>query len=206
MRVILGSSSPRRKTLLGQLISNFEIIVPDADESVQKNERAADYAQRVSGLKAANITGQISFSHEPFLVIACDTIVALDNAIIGKPQNHAHAVQMISSLEGRTHQVISSITLMLWEHNNHTTLTEAEYTDVTFKHLLASSIEQYLSRIHYMDKAGAYALQEYGDIIVDHVEGSRTNVIGFPLRRFFTMLSDLNVLHDILEDPANYKK
>ncbi|RJP25450.1 MAG: septum formation protein Maf [Deltaproteobacteria bacterium] len=191
MRVILASSSPRRKMILGGVLNFFDIIVPDVDESSLPGENPRDHAERVSALKAAESLGKAGRNGET-LVIASDTIVTIGGKIIGKPADYEDAVRTIDMLNGKTHSVVTAVTII---HDNGMTrtATSSEETGVTFRKLDGEEIREYLSLVEYADKAGSYAAQEHGDKIIASIQGSMTNVIGFPLRKFFAMLVELDL-------------
>jgi septum formation protein len=196
MRVILASSSPRRKEILKSLIASFDIIIPEADESALPGENPREHAERVSELKARGTEKKISHGDGESLIIASDTIVTIDGKIIGKPFDFDDAVRILENLGGRTHYVISAITILLPGEVGRA-FTASEKSAVTFKNLNSRSIRDYLERIEYLDKAGAYAAQEHGDMIIKKIEGSRTNVIGFPLRLFFVLLAGHGLMDSI---------
>ncbi len=192
MRVILGSTSPRRRDLLGALGIDFRILAPSADESAHPGEEPLAYALRVARDKADSVVSDVAGRRGASIVIACDTIVTIDGKIIGKPADRADALGILGTLTGRTHSVISAVSLA---HVAATTrvLTGAEESRITFRNLGPPELERYLDRIHFMDKAGAYAAQEHGRLIIERIEGSVTNVIGFPLRLFFRMLGEMGL-------------
>lgn len=191
MHIILGSSSPRRKDLLSSLFNSITIIHPEVEEIPKPNETPLQFVQRASLDKLHDISKKINNNHS--LIITCDTIVTIENKILGKPVDYNHAHNMLSKLSGKTHQVISAISLQCIYENNYRTYTDYEITQVTFQKLTDSDITRYLSKIHYMDKAGSYAAQEYGSMIIEKIEGSLTNVIGFPLRCFFRMIVQMDI-------------
>ncbi len=191
MHIILGSSSPRRKDLLSSLFNSITIIHPEVEEIPEPNETPLQFVQRASLDKLHDISKKINNNHS--LIITCDTIVTIENIILGKPVDYNHAHNMLSKLSGKTHQVISAISLQCIYENNYRTYTDYEITQVTFQKLTDSDIIRYLSKIHYMDKAGSYAAQEYGSMIIEKIEGSLTNVIGFPLRCFFKMIVEMDI-------------
>ena len=196
MKIILASTSPRRKEILGQLIDKFYICAPQSDEEAIPNEQPLQYVTRISMNKANSIIPH-SCEKAPILIIACDTIVSIDNLIIGKPLNYTDAIKKLTMLKGRTHKAISSLTLI---YHNKTVLRKTGYevSLVTFRDFDDLEIINYLAKIRYMDKAGAYAIQEHGEIIIEKINGSITNVIGFPIRLFFRMLEELNILDKAL--------
>lgn len=193
MLVILGSASPRRKDMISSLINDFEIVKPDVDESLIEGEDPVDYAIRIAekkGMRALEISGAGSESR---MIISGDTIVVLEKKIFGKPENHEAAVQMLLCLQGKTHDVISGLSITVADLEKNNTITLAEKTSVTFKQLSADAIEKYLSTINYIDKAGSYAFQHNGSMIIESYSGSTTNIIGFPLRLFFRMVIDMGL-------------
>ncbi|HPQ53761.1 MAG TPA: Maf family protein [Spirochaetota bacterium] len=197
MRLILASSSPRRRELLGIITSSFEIIAPDINEDTAHGETPLQYAERMAFLKASAVRIAPCNSGAPAsLVIACDTIVTIDGRIIGKPVDFSDACGTLRDLSGRTHQVITSLSLRI-EHAAPEIITASEITNVTFRELTEDIISRYLNTIHYNDKAGSYALQEHGGMIIDRVEGSVSNVIGFPLGLFLRMTHRKKILDDI---------
>lgn len=196
MRVILGSSSPRRKGLLGTVIEDFEVIVPMADEVPLPGEDPEEFARRASREKMDSICAMHRGKANPQLIITSDTIVSIDGLILGKPANRDDAVQKIRLLNGRTHRVITGMTLHYLDSKKpmeNRIATGCETTGVTFRRLSDGEIGEYLSKIDYMDKAGAYAAQEFGELIIEKTRGSITNVIGFPLRLFFTLVMELGL-------------
>jgi septum formation protein len=200
MKILLGSSSPRRKEILGRVLGPFEIRAPEADERVHPGESPARYAERVSLEKARTITARNrAGACGELLIIACDTIVTIDDRIIGKPESPGDALSILRSLAGRTHRVISALTLV-HAGNETITRTGSEISEITFRNLCDRELSEYLDRIDYMDKAGAYAVQESGGMIIEKIEGSVTNVIGFPLRLFFRMLAQMGLLQCLLPD------
>jgi len=200
MNIILGSTSPRRKNILSGLINNFDILAPEINEKKLNNEKPLEYSIRISKEKSRSILSRYSIS-KPALLITCDTVVTIDNLILGKPENFEKAVQIIKSLNKKTHIVISSLTLAHFHGNQPANyLTCYEITKVKFKNLTDNEITTYLKKINFRDKAGGYALQEYGDSIIERYIGSATNIIGFPLKLFFSMISTLNITSEVLNN------
>lgn len=193
MNIILGSSSPRRKEILEGFFKNLIIHIPHINEEFKNDEIPVHYAERISKEKAASIFKNFK-NKKSFLIITCDTIVALDNTIYGKPDGLNDAKNILRQLSGNTHEVISSITLILKNAGNLEYKTGTEKSFVTFKHLTNGDIDSYLSKIDYTDKAGAYAVQEQSRIIIERIDGSISNVKGFPLTLFYKMMGELNLL------------
>ncbi len=202
MKIILGSKSPRRKLLLSGLTDEFEIIHPTADEAIIRGESPVVYSERITADKAMSIYNLID-KNENSLIISCDTIVCVNDEILGKPDNHDTAFSYLKKLSGKTHSVLSSVYLIKTDGSTiEKTASGTEITYVTFRQLSDGDIEKYLSITEYMDKAGAYAAQENGSLIIEKIEGSFTNVIGFPLRLYFRLMNELDFYKN--SDDANF--
>lgn len=188
MDVILGSGSPRRKNILQGIFESIQVISPSVDESLLNNEIAEVYAERISNLKMDAVISGLHNRNQCF-VITSDTIVAINGRILGKPESFDEAVSMLQLLSGKEHYVLTGICIVLKNEDETARFYGCEKTSVKFKMLNDETVRKYLSMIHYSDKAGSYAIQEHGDLLVESVNGSMTNVIGFPLRLFFQMIS-----------------
>mgnify|MGYP001575692782 CR=1 FL=1 len=198
MQIILGSQSPRRKDILHLLINNFSIKIPDIDESITTSELPEKFCNRIACEKNENILTQVSDEDkQSALIISSDTIVAIDNKILGKPKDYNEAVSMIQLLSNKKHSVISSIALTCHKKNKIKQNVDFETTYVYFKNLTKNIISDYLNKIKYDDKAGSYAIQEHGNMIIHKIEGSLSNVIGFPVRLFLKMCNDMGIVDNI---------
>ena len=198
---ILGSASPRRKSILEGLFGEIRVVPPAVDETRFPGEDPEHFSTRVSRDKSAAVIASLAADalRDPVLVITADTVVAIDGLVIGKPADLDDAVAMIALLSGRTHRVITGMTLAMADAPGAMSeMTAHETTHVTFRNLDEGEIRRYLSMIDYRDKAGAYAFQEHGAMIVERYRGSATNIIGLPLRLFFSMLSVLGVAEQVL--------
>ena len=188
MNLILASNSPRRKELLAGLGYPYEVrVISDIDESYPADLRGSDVAAYISRSKA-NAYAQTMAEDE--LIITADTIVCLDEQVLGKPADEAEAITMLRSLSGCTHQVYTGVTL--------TTKSEqrsfVSRSDVTFTALTDEEIQHYVTHYRPMDKAGAYGIQEWiGYIGVERIEGSYFNVMGLPVQRLYTELKQLGM-------------
>ncbi|OHD63007.1 MAG: septum formation protein Maf [Spirochaetes bacterium RBG_13_51_14] len=199
MNVILGSTSPRRKSIVSGLVESFCVVPPSVDETHRPPESPTEFATRIAGEKCASILESGAVESTPALVITADTVVTVDGAIIGKPADFDDAVRIITLLSGRTHRVITGLTLHAVSSGgrvNHTR-TGHETTEVRFKKLVPEEITRYLAANDYRDKAGAYAFQEQGHLIIAGYRGSVTNIIGFPLRLFFSMAAEMALIGEI---------
>jgi septum formation protein len=171
MKLILASSSPRRKELLESLGLEFEVVAPEVDELRLPGEEPWDYVERIARVKAAVASDAES------LVIGADTTVVLDGRVMGKPVHPDEARQMLNRLSGLTHEVLTGVAVTLGSE----TVSAVESTLVRFLSLTDEEISDYIQSGEPMDKAGAYALGGLAALFVDRIEGSPSSVIGLPL-------------------------
>jgi septum formation protein len=181
--LILASTSPRRAELLRQLNLNFQIVSGDAAEMAYEHLSPWELCQLNAHRKARFVAKK----HPDALVLGADTLVFLDNEIMGKPADLADARRMLTRLQGLTHQVITGTSLI--HLRAHRERIFAVSTDVTFRSLTARQIDNYLARVNPLDKAGAYAIQEHGEMIVSEISGSYSNVVGLPIEQLQTELN-----------------
>lgn len=187
MKIILASKSPRRKELLERMgIQDFETISPNVDESAFHGLPPEELVRRLSAEKAAAVAGKVG---EDAIVIAADTVVALEGAVLGKPADELDAFKMLSALSGVRHQVYTGVTVCRGGEKQ----TAHEVTDVTFRELSEREIEDYISTGEPMDKAGAYGIQGYGALLIQGISGDYYNVMGLPVCRLSGMLSRFGV-------------
>jgi septum formation protein len=180
----LASSSPRRQEFLRRMNFEFESNSPDVDESRLPGEEINEFLLRVSLSKAHAVTP----AQPDALVLAGDTVVVVDDEVLGKPRNPEHAREMLYRLEGRWHEVRSAYVL---EHRSQQEMVSGlEVTRVCLFPLSSQLIDWYVSTGEGVDKAGSYAIQGLGTCLVERIEGSYTNVMGFPIER---ILRDMEV-------------
>ena len=175
--LILASASPRRAELLRQLNLDFQIVPSAASEIFDEQLSPWELCQ----LNAHRKARAVAKKHPDALVLGADTLVFLDDEIMGKPLDLADAKRMLARLQGQTHQVVTGISLM--QLRAHRERTFAASTDVTFRPLTAGQIGDYLAKVNPLDKAGAYAIQEHGEMIVAEIFGSYSNVVGLPVEQ-----------------------
>jgi septum formation protein len=175
--IILASASPRRAVLLRQLEVDFEVLPGNAPEVEHEFLTPGEVCQLNAYRKARAVAKLCPDA----LVIGADTVVCLGARIFGKPASFADAENTLAQLQGKTHQVITGVCLV--HLRNHRQRLFAVATKVTFKRLTAANIQAYLKKIHPLDKAGAYAIQEHGDLIIRKITGSYSNVVGLPLEK-----------------------
>ena len=187
MNIILASQSPRRKELLGRMgIRDFETISPNVDESVFHGLPREERCRRLAAHKGAAGAGRAG---EDAIVIAADTVVALEGAVLGKPADELDAFKMLSALSGVRHQVYTGVTVCRGGEKQ----TAHEVTDVTFRELSEEEIEHYIATGEPMDKAGAYGIQGYGALLIQGISGDYYNVMGLPVCRLSGMLARFGV-------------
>lgn len=184
MKLVLASSSPRRRELLHAVGLEFDVVVSHVEEIPGAGERVEDYVQRLSREKAAEVAKR----HPDQWVIAADTVVYLDGEILEKPRDDAHAIAMLERIAGREHVVYSGVTLHCAARNFSE--TEMCASRVTMAQMTTEEIEAYVATGEPLDKAGAYAIQGVGALLVDSVDGNYTNVVGLPLPTLYRMLKN----------------
>jgi septum formation protein len=186
-RIVLASASPRRAELLKEIVSDFD-VVPGHAEEFQPEHLSPAEACLLNGYRKARV---IAKKFPDALVIGADTEVVLGQRVFGKPRDRAEAGQMLADLAGREHLVITGVCLICLRHHQQRTFAVA--TRVHFKPLSTDEIARYLDLINPLDKAGAYAIQENGDSIVEKIEGSFSNVVGLPVERLRATLEEMSV-------------
>ena len=175
--LILASASPRRAELLQLLKLKFRVVTSDATEVLDEQLSPFEVCQ----LNARRKARAVAKKNPDSLVLGADTLVFLDGEIMGKPASPADAERMLTRLQGRTHQVVTGISLI--HLRAHRERIFAVGTEVMFHPLDAGQIHDYLARVNPLDKAGAYAIQEHGDLIISEMSGSYSNVVGLPVER-----------------------
>ena len=187
--IYLASASPRRREILVSLGFQPVPLAAETDETARPGEAVADYVVRMARQKnaaARQLAAQRGLAlAQPLL--SADTVVALDNAILGKPRDAAHARELLESLSGREHQVWTAVCVSLGGQ----TLEAAQRSDVRFKELSAQEIAAYIASGEPLDKAGAYGIQGIGGVFVAHLSGSFSGVMGLPVFETVQLLRQL---------------
>ncbi len=187
-RLILASASPRRRELLQQTPLRFRVIPSHMEETRRDKEPPETYVARIAAEKARAIA-----ERQPgFWILAADTIVALEGRVFGKPANLDNARQMLTTLSGHLHQVMTAFVLL--DTAGNTTAAEVVTSQVTFKELSASEVTAYLATGEPFDKAGAYAFQGKGRDLIAQVSGSHSNIIGLPMDEVTAALRTVGLL------------
>ncbi len=172
-KIILASASPRRRELISLITDDFEIHTADVDETIEKGTSPEDAVMLLSLKKAKAVSDLFNGR----IVIGADTVVVCDAKILGKPQNRENAKEMLRSLSGRTHQVLTGVTIT----DGKKTDTFFVSSDVTFLSLTEDEICSYVDSGETDDKAGAYAIQGKGSLFVEKINGDYFNIVGFPV-------------------------
>lgn len=183
--LILASSSPRRKELLTKLQIPYKIITSNVNEHFTEGSYPEEVVEELAIRKAKAVSNQYHGS----VVLGADTVVALNNEILGKPQNREHARMMLQQLSGKTHSVFTGVAIVFQEklHSFY------EKTDVTFWELSTAEIEDYLDTGEAFDKAGSYGIQGVGALFVKSITGDYFTVVGLPISRLKRVFNEMEL-------------
>ncbi len=182
MQIILASSSSRRRELLSLLDIPFEVKYPRIEEIPLEKEKPAEFCRRASDKKAHTVAKD----HKHAIIIAADTVVVVDDIILGKPRDYNEASRFLMMLKGRAHNVFTGYTILCMAKEK--SISRVINTKVHFNDMTEEEISWYISTKEPMDKAGAYGIQGLGKLFISRIEGSYTNVIGLPLSDLYTDL------------------
>lgn len=186
-KLILASASPRRKELLTKIGLNFDVIPSNYDEQLSDNNFSYKKIETLALNKGQEVSNRVD---KNAIIISADTVVVLDGKILGKPHSKQDAFEMISSLSGETHEVITSIAMI--DNDTKEVLISSVATKVTFRKILNEEIEKYISTTEPYDKAGAYAAQGLAAIFIEKIDGCFNNVVGISTFEVDKMLKQLN--------------
>ncbi len=177
--LILASSSPRRIQILNDAgFENVKVMPADVEEGDFPLENARRKAFAIADLNPGDI------------VIGADTVVRFGDQVIGKPRTIDHAKEILAMLSGHRHTVSTAVCIV--QKRKDIVVRFEEATDIVFRQLTAADIDFYLDKVYVLDKAGAYAIQEHGDVLIQKIEGSFSNVIGLPIEKLKESLSYLS--------------
>jgi septum formation protein len=179
--LVLGSRSPRRRELLGSLGIPFESIPGDADETRRVGESAANYLERVVRGKLTDVTERLPHRDGVPAILVADTIVVVDDDVLGKPADVAEAEQLLSRIAGRTHLVHTRYAVSLTPALSSPKVERTVESRVTLRKASVGELARYAATGEGLDKAGAYAAQGIGAFLVERIEGSFSNVVGLPV-------------------------
>ena len=185
--IVLASASPRRQELLQRMgITEFDIRVPEAEETYPEGLSPRQIVEYISREKA---DAAVKLCGADEIVITADTMVFLDDARLGKPTDEADALRMLTALQGRHHTVCTGVTVRQGDH----TVTESEETEVIFRPATQRELLAYIATGEPMDKAGAYGIQGKGSLLVEGIRGDFFNGMGLPLLRLSRMLEQFGI-------------
>jgi septum formation protein len=182
-KLYLSSQSPRRKQILESLGLSFEVLLPDAEEAMPEAHEVESVTKENAKLKALSILPKLSRDND--IAIGADTLVILENQVMGKPRDTNDVVTMLGKLSGKTHLVVTGLSLAT-KRTNAQSLAKSW---ITFKKLSPALIQEYASTKEPYDKAGSYAVQGMGGLFIEKIDGSYTNVMGFPMELFLEELA-----------------
>ena len=186
-QIVLASGSPRRKELLERIgVTDFLVRVPEVEETLPEGltpQKVVSHISREKAEAASRLCGPED------IIITADTMVFLDQARLGKPRDEAHALEMLTALQGRKHTVCTGVSVCQGDRR----LTETESTDVFFRPASEAELRRYIATGEPMDKAGAYGVQGRGALLVERLEGDFFNVMGLPVLRLARMLEKFGI-------------
>ncbi len=181
--LILASQSPRRKELLEKCGYPFEVIVANIDETIDTNKTLEEAIKELAYKKAKKVFDE----HNDSIVIGSDTIVTIDNKVLGKPKDEEDAFKMLKMLSGKTHQVITGLAVLTQDKS----YLEVSVNDVTFYELSDEEIKKYISSKEPMDKAGSYAIQGIASRYIKNINGDYYAIVGLPVSTLYHILKDI---------------
>ncbi|MBI4237681.1 MAG: septum formation inhibitor Maf [Deltaproteobacteria bacterium] len=205
MHIILASTSPRRRELLARLDIVFDVVAPDVNEALLVGESPQQMAERLAQLKANAVAAE----RPGAIVVGSDTIVVLNEVVLGKPESPADAERMLTTLAGRTHEVITAVAV--YDPRTRHTHVIAEVAWVRMTRLDAATIAAYVASGEPMDKAGAYAVQGLGGRLIESIDGDYFAVVGLPLQATAMLLQRVGLvittdLHALYKDVRTHVK
>ena len=182
MRIILGSKSARRRELMDLFVPNYEIIVSNADETLEDGLSIEEQSKKLGYIKAKAVFDEIEGDR---VVIGSDTMVMKDGRLYGKPKDFEEAVEMLNTLKNTKHQVITSIAILSQEGDNYAEYIDYDIADVYFKDMTQEEIVDWINEGKCYDQAGGYAIQDRFAVFVDKVVGNYSTVVGLPIHKVY---------------------
>ena len=185
-RIILASTSPRRQKILKDMGIEFEVMAPVFDEKIEDKHFSDEIIKNIAIQKAKSVLDKVK---APSIIIGSDTVVIINGIITGKPKNKDDAFNILKSLSGIKHQVVTAIAIIDSETGN--ILCENTKSEIEFNHLTDEDILNYIRDFHPLDKAGAYGIQELPENFVKEINGDFDNIVGFPIKTLKKMLENI---------------
>ena len=187
MKIILASASPRRKELLSQIIKDFEIIPSNFDESTINEKKPNKLVEKLSKSKGEEVFTRLNL-REDFIIISADTIVFLNNKVLGKPKDKEEAYKMLKDLDNNKHEVYTGLFVLINKNGKQEKILTHSKKDVYFKKLTDKEILDYINSENTLDKAGSYAIQGKAREFVEKIEGNIETVIGLDVQKIEEIL------------------
>jgi len=182
-KIILASNSPRRKAFLEKYNIDLQIMKSDLEEKIDENEKPEQVVMSLAFQKAMDVASKISGDN---IILSADTIVVFENEILGKPTSKADAKKMLNKLSGNKHKVFTGFCIM--QVDKGLKVVDYAETIVHFKKIDKVMIDLYLDTEEYLDKAGSYGIQGFGELFVEKINGSYSNVVGLPIEKVYEVL------------------
>ena len=185
MKIILASKSPRRKELMDLLNLNYEVIVSDADETLEDGLSMEEQSKKLALVKAKAVFAETSGDR---IVIGADTLVYKDSQKLGKPENRENAVKMLNVLKNAEHQVCTGIAILVQKDNIYTEVVDCSTTSIHIKDMSDNEIQEWINTGKAFDKAGAYAIQDEFSKFIDKIDGNYSSVVGLPIDKVYEII------------------
>lgn len=187
-KIILASTSPRRKDILSKMGINFDIISPDFDESLINKTFSYEKIEKIAENKCESVSNKIK---ESAIIISADTVVIYDNKVMGKPKDYNEAFEMLSILNGKTHKVVTAICII--DKESEKKLIKSETSEVSFNEITENDIKGYIENYKPFDKAGSYGIQELPENFIKNIKGEYDNIVGLPTKTLINMFKQINL-------------
>ncbi len=194
-KIILASSSPRRCALLNQMGIQFDIIPSDIDEDKFNHLKGSELVKTLSLEKAKNIFNKIKKENN-VCVIGCDTIVSINDKILGKPKDKNEALDMLLELNNNMHTVFTGLTVIGFSNSSYFEETICSSSNVYFSDFSKDELLSYVNTLEPMDKAGAYGIQGKGGFLVSKIDGDFYSIMGLPINKLYNLLNKYSFLHN----------
>lgn len=188
-KIILASKSPRRKELMDMLNLKYEVIVSDAEETLQENVTIEEQSKRLSYIKAKKVFDETTGNR---IVIGSDTMVIKNGKIYGKPKDEEDAFKILKELSGTKHQVITGLAVLVERQGKYEEYLDYDITEVYFKNITDTEIRNWIATGKAMDKAGAYAVQGEFSVFIEKINGNYWAVMGLPIHKVYDILKTIN--------------
>ena len=189
MKIILASQSPRRKEILSMITNKFEVIVSNADETLDKKLTNEEQVKHLAYIKAKSVFNETKQMGDR-IVIGSDTIVVKDGKIYGKPKNHDEAFKMLSDLKDAKHEVMTGISVIIQKDDKINEILDFDITSVYINDITEKELEEWIATNEAYDKAGGYAIQGKFGVFIEKIEGNYFTVVGLPVHKVYKAINN----------------